>query len=120
MFILLSKTLHDINRKLTNNRITLCVMATINIDDTYYRFVFLRQYSTVMKVVYVLLLDVWYHATTTNRVISINTLRPRQNGRHVADDTFKGIFLKETVRISIKILLKFVPESPIDIIPALF
>ena len=39
---------------------------------------------------------------------SVNTLRPRQNGRHFADDTFKCIFLKENVRISIKISLKFV------------
>ena len=32
-----------------------------------------------------------------------NTLRPRQNGRRFADDTFKRIFLNENVRISIKI-----------------
>ena len=48
------------------------------------------------------------------------TLRPRQNGRHFADDTFKRIFLRENVRISIKISLNFVPKSPIDDIPALF
>ena len=50
----------------------------------------------------------------------LNTLRPRQNGRHFADDTFNRIFLKENVRISINISLKFVPKSPIDNIPALF
>ena len=50
----------------------------------------------------------------------INTLRPRQNGRHFADDTFRRIFLKENVRISIKMSLKFVPKSPIDNIAALF
>ena len=53
-------------------------------------------------------------------MMHINTLRPRQNGRHFADDTFKRIFLKENVRISIKISLKFVPKGPIDNIPALF
>ena len=42
-----------------------------------------------------------------------NTLRPRQNGRRFADDTFKRIFLNENVRISIKISLKFVPKGPI-------
>ena len=47
-------------------------------------------------------------------------MRPRQNGRHFADDTFKRIFLKENVRIPIKISLKFVPKGPIDNIPALF
>ena len=52
--------------------------------------------------------------------IFINTLRPRQNGCHFADDTFKRIFLKENVTILIKISLKFVPKSPIDNVPALF
>ena len=50
----------------------------------------------------------------------LNTLRPRQNGRHFAYDTLKCIFLKENVKISIKISLKLVPRSPIDNIPALF
>ena len=49
----------------------------------------------------------------------INTLRPRQNGRHFADDIFKCIFLNENVWISIKISLKFAPKGPINIIPAL-
>ena len=48
-----------------------------------------------------------------------NTLRPRQNGRHFPDDTFKRIFLNENVRIAIKISLKFVPKGPINNIPAL-
>ena len=48
-----------------------------------------------------------------------NTLRPRQNGRRFADDTFKRILLNENVRISIKISLKFVPKGPINNIPAL-
>ena len=49
----------------------------------------------------------------------INSLRPRQNGRRFADDTFKRIFLNENVRISINISLKFVPKVPINNIPAL-
>ena len=32
----------------------------------------------------------------------------------LADDIFKCIFLNESVRISIKISLKFVPKGPID------
>ena len=48
-----------------------------------------------------------------------NTLRPRQNGRLFADDTFIRIFLIENVWISIKISLKFVPKGPINNIPAL-
>ena len=46
--------------------------------------------------------------------VYINTLRPRQNGRHFADDTFKRIFLYENVRISIKISMKFVPKGPVN------
>ena len=47
-----------------------------------------------------------------NRVF--NTLRPRQNGRHFADDIFKYIFLNENAWISLKISLKFVPKGPIN------
>ena len=49
----------------------------------------------------------------------LNTLRPRQNGRHFADDIFKRIFFNENVWISIKISLKFVHKGPINKIPAL-
>ena len=49
----------------------------------------------------------------------VNTLRPRQNGRHFANDTFKRIFLNENVRILIKIPLKFVHKGPINNIPTL-
>ena len=49
----------------------------------------------------------------------VNTLRPKQNGRHFADDIFRCIFLNENVCISIKISLKFVPKGSINNIPAL-
>ena len=48
-----------------------------------------------------------------------NTLWPRQNGRHFADDIFKRIFLNENSRISIKFSLKFVSNGQINNIPAL-
>ena len=51
--------------------------------------------------------------------MSFNTLRPRQNGRHFLDDTFKCIFLNENIYISINISLKFVPKVPINNIPTL-
>ena len=51
--------------------------------------------------------------------LTLNTLRPRQNGRLFADDTFKRIFFKESIIISIKISLKFVPKGLINNIPAL-
>ena len=55
---------------------------------------------------------VWLH-------VIINTLRPRRNRRHFADDIFKYIFLNENVLILIKISLKFNPTGPINNIPAM-
>ena len=49
----------------------------------------------------------------------LNTLRPRQDGRHFSDDIFKCIFLNENVWISLKIWLKFVPRVPINNISAM-
>ena len=49
----------------------------------------------------------------------LNTLRPRQNGRHFPDDILKCILFNENVSIPIKISLKFVHEGPINNIPAL-
>ena len=51
--------------------------------------------------------------------IALNTLRPRQNGRHFPDDIFNSIFLNENVSTPIKFSLKFVLKGPIDNIPAL-
>ena len=52
--------------------------------------------------------------------IAINTLRPRQNGRHFTDDMFKCIFLNENVWIMIEVSLTFVPMGSINNHPALF
>ena len=46
-------------------------------------------------------------------------MRPRQNGRHFADDIFVCIFLNENVWIPIKFSMKFVLKGPINNIPAL-
>ena len=50
---------------------------------------------------------------------TINTLRPRQHGRHFPDDIFRCILLNENIWIAINISLSFVPKGPIDNIPAL-
>ena len=50
---------------------------------------------------------------------SVNTLRPRQNGRYFAEDIYKCIFLTENVWILINISLKLVPKGQINNIPAL-
>ena len=52
--------------------------------------------------------------------VLFSTLRPRQNGRHFADDMFKYIFLNENVWIPIEISLTFVPMGSINNNPALF
>ena len=51
--------------------------------------------------------------------MDINSLRPRQNRRHFSIDVFKCIFLDENAWIPMKISLKFVPQVPINNIPAL-
>ena len=73
----------------------------------------------------------WHHCLRTrtsppfpfgqgfSQAISINTLRPRQNGRHLPDDIFKSISFNENVWISIEISLKFVRKVSINNIPAL-
>ena len=60
------------------------------------------------------------HCNVLNHLpLQLNTLRPRQNGRHFADDIFKYIFLNENVWIPIEISLKFVPKGGINNIPVL-
>ena len=51
--------------------------------------------------------------------IIFNTLRPRQNGRHFANDIFKCNFVNEKAWFSITISLKFVPQDPVNNIPTL-
>ena len=49
----------------------------------------------------------------------VNTLRPRQNGRHFPDDIFTCIFFNENCCILIKFSLKYIRKGPIDNNPAL-
>ena len=49
----------------------------------------------------------------------VNTLRPRQDGCHFADDIFMCIFVNENCCILIKFSLKYVRKGPIDNNPAL-
>ena len=49
----------------------------------------------------------------------VNTLKPRQNGRHFVDAIFKRIFVNENIWIPIKISLKFVSKGSINNISAL-
>ena len=62
---------------------------------------------------------VWKMSAILSRPQCVNTLRPRQIGRHLADNIFKCIFLNEDGWIPIKISLKFVPKGRINNTPAL-
>ena len=53
-------------------------------------------------------------------IYAINTLRPSLNNRHFAGDTFKSIFVNGNVKMSFKILLKFVPKGPIWVVSQLW
>ena len=64
-------------------------------------------------------LSVLIHRQVVQYNYNVNTLKPRQNGRHFADDTFKRIFLNENVRIPITISLKFVFKGLISNIRSL-
>ena len=55
-----------------------------------------------------LLLSIW------KKITVLTHLRPGQNGRHFAGDSFKYIFMNEKYFISMRISLKFVPEGLID------
>ena len=99
----------------------------INIYKTYFYSYHLPQVQHVALLCFALLwlkhsyghitrFDIWHVAT----LLDINTLTPRQNGRHFPDDIFKCIFLNESAWISIEISLEFVPKGPINNIPALF
>ena len=62
----------------------------------------------------------WHQQTASAVMLThLNTLRPKQNGLHFADDIFKRIFLNVNIRISIEISLKCVPEGIINNIQAL-
>ena len=49
----------------------------------------------------------------------LNTLRPRQDGRHFPNKIFPCIFLNENVQILLNIWVKFVPRDPINNISSL-
>ena len=61
----------------------------------------------------------WHVLIYFIEVFTLNTLRPRQDGCHFAEDIFKCILLNENVWISINFSLKFILRVPIDNITAL-
>ena len=89
---------------------------TLSLEDTYNCIILFTK-----KAFWKNFNSCWFTTYNMGLVVvsGLNTLRPRQNGRHFPDDTFKHIFLNKNVRILIKISLKFVPKGPINKISAL-
>ena len=87
-----------------------CVLSSLGVCDKHQSVIW-RQFAQVSLTIQCYII-VCHHPF-------INTLRPRQNGRHFADDILKCIFLNGNVWILIKISLKFVPKGPINNIPTL-
>ena len=52
-------------------------------------------------------------------LLRLNTLRPRQDGRHFTDDIFVCIFFNENCCVLIKFSLKYLRKGPINNNPAL-
>ena len=89
-----------------------------------YPCIITRPFPVVCKCLNKGLLAYWHLYMCYHKILGIddymvNTLRPRQNGRHFTNDFLKWIFLNENVWISIKIWLNFVPKGRINNIPVL-
>ena len=69
-------------------------------------------------------IEVWFQRNVSSAIwqkhmFSFNTFRPRQNGRHFANDIFKWIFLNENIWIWINMSLKYDPDGQVEKIPSL-
>ena len=94
--------------------------------DPFYRFQQYLKYVVILNVMKHLFIGFCVKTQLKHinqysvlKVQYINTLKPRHNGRHFADDIFTCIFLNGNVLISITSSLKFVDKVPMNEIPAL-
>ena len=92
---------------------------TNNLTKNKYENFVCKMAQILLKSQNVIIGTIGYRRLADQERSGFNTLRPRQNGRHFADDIFKCIFLNENVWIPIKFSLKFVPKGPINNIPSL-
>ena len=73
-----------------------------------------------MQVLETYIVPQWHNCVNRIHIfIELNTLRPRQNGRHFTHDIFKCIFFNENVKNVITFSLRFVPNGPNNNISAL-
>ena len=71
------------------------------------------------KTVYIWKHGLRFHELCCLMGTPVNTFRPRQNGRHFADEILNAFSGMNMFEIPIAISLKFVPKGPINNIPAL-
>ena len=66
--------------------------------------------------------NIWYRSIpmVVNKIFFLNALRPRQYGRHFADDIFKDISLNENLQGLTTTALKCIPYDLISSMAALF
>ena len=92
-----------------------------NQQDLFPKWIYFYKLFTSIQTKYehVIHLDNKWHPACNVYCRLLNIWRPRRNEQHFADDILKRIFFNESVWISIKISMKFVPNDPIGNIPAL-
>ena len=78
-----------------------------------------KQNSTFEKYTFKCITNATSNVKLRSGCCYLNTLKPRQYGRHFPNDIFKRIFLNEEVKILFRISMTFVPRCPINNIPAL-
>ena len=89
-------------------------LATTSTSTTQCNYLFLDDVILLTRV----LLTHWGRDEMAKGVI--DTIRPKRDGQHFADDIFKCILLNENISISLRILQKYVLKVRIDSISALF
>ena len=88
--------IYHISYHVTSHHITSHHITIFDEISPMQRIIYL---STLSCVGNIKVLHTWWHSIS---YLPLNTLRPRQSGRHFPDDIFKSIFLNENVCISIK------------------
>ena len=86
----------------------------------YFNKQFNNQYNTISHKSHLVINSSVLGSHAFSRQFRCYHIVAETNGRHFPVDIFRCIFLNESVWISIKMSLKFVPKGPLNNIPSLF
>ena len=93
-------------------------------SEKYGQFVFYLQTMVLLLInltqCMILVQYYWYDNVCMKPSNTVEILKPRQNGSHFADDSFKCIFLNDNFQVSNKVWLQCVLEGLIDCKSTLF